>query len=37
MSIESIKSIFFIRKLFSYIYEKRKLNLIIYNKKIKKK
>ena len=36
MSIESIKSIFFIRKLFSYIYEKRKLNLIIYNKNIQK-
>ena len=36
MSIENIESIFFIRKLFSYIYEKRKLNLIIYNKKIQK-
>ena len=36
MSISNIKSIYFIRKLFSYVYEDRKLKLIVYNKHIQK-
>ena len=36
MSLVNIKSIFFIRKLFSYIYENRKLNLVFYNKNIQR-
>ena len=36
MPIHNIKSIYFIRKLFSYVYEDRKLKLILYNKYIQK-
>jgi len=36
MPIHNIKSIYFIQKLFSYIYEDRKLKLILYNKYIQK-
>ena len=36
MSLINIKSIFFIQKLFSYIYDNRKLKLVLYNKNIQK-
>ena len=36
MTIKNIQSEFFIRKLFSNIYEDRKLKLVIYNKAIQK-
>ena len=36
MSISNIKSVYFIQKLFSYIYEDRKRKLVVYNKNMQK-